>query len=98
MNDRGRYLKNMSYAASAGASGCGTVIIIVGSLLLGLWLDNLLGTRPALTLALILLSIPVSLVLMVYSVISATSRMTPPTVPKNRSAKSLMDDDAGDWK
>ncbi len=40
--------------------GCATVIIVVGALALGIWLDKILNTKPWLTIALIVLSIPVS--------------------------------------
>jgi hypothetical protein len=84
-NERGQYLRNMTYAASAGTSGCSTVILVIGALLLGLWLDALLGTQPALTLLLVLLSIPLSLVVMLYTVLNATSKITPPKVPPRRT-------------
>lgn len=88
-NDRGTYLRNMSYAASAGTSGCSTVVLVIGALLLGLWLDSVLDTKPAFTLALVLFSIPASLGLMVYQVLSATSRMTSPKIPKSTQKPSI---------
>ena len=45
------------------------VVLVVGGLVAGIWLDGQLGTRPAFTLTLILLSIPVSLFLTVRSVL-----------------------------
>ncbi len=41
--------------------GCGTIVVILGALALGLWIDHHFGTRPWATLTLILSSIPVSL-------------------------------------
>ncbi len=76
--DPGEYFRNVSAAVVAGQSGCMTVIIVFVALFAGLWLDATLGTRPAFTLVLTLLSIPVSLVVMVYTVLDMTSRMTPP--------------------
>lgn len=78
--DPATYFRNMTYAAMAGQSGCVSVILILGSLFLGLWLDSVLDTRPAFTLVLILLSIPLSLVTMVYMVLGATNRITPPDI------------------
>lgn len=79
-NNRGQYIRNMSYAVLAGQSGCGSVLMIIGALLLGLWLDNLLDTEPAFTLVFTLLSIPASLVMMVYMVLGSVKRITPPDV------------------
>jgi F0F1-type ATP synthase assembly protein I len=92
-NDLGTYLRNMSYAASAGTSGCSTVVVVLGALLLGLWVDSILGTRPVFTLILTLLSIPISLGLMLWIVLRATSRMTPPNIPKSAKQSS-----EGDYK
>lgn len=43
-----------------------TLVIVLGAVLLGLYLDNLLQTRPWLTIGLVLVSIPVSLVVMFF--------------------------------
>ncbi|MFP4322742.1 MAG: AtpZ/AtpI family protein [Anaerolineales bacterium] len=76
--DPGEYFRNMSYAIVAGQSGCMTVMIVFGALLGGLWLDATLDTHPAFTLGLTLISVPVSLMVMVYTVLSMTARITPP--------------------
>ena len=65
----------------AGQAGCGVVVLVVVGLAAGIWLDAQLGTRPALTIALMLLSIPVSLLYMVSSVLStarALQKAAPP--------------------
>jgi len=51
------------------SAGCLTVLVTLGALLLGLWLDGLLGTRPMLTLAFVLGSIPLGLILLVFYVL-----------------------------
>ncbi len=48
-----------------GQVGCLTIAILLLSVLGGLWLDNLFGTKPILTVALLLAGIPVSLFLMI---------------------------------
>ncbi len=58
--------------------GCLTVVVILGALALGLWLDKVLGTRPWLTLGLVLGSIPVSLALVVYVALKTARRAQPP--------------------
>lgn len=51
-------------AASLGAEvGFSTLAIILGALFGGLWLDNYFDTRPLLTLALVLGTVPVALVI-----------------------------------
>lgn len=80
--DKGAYVRNMAYAAFAGQAGCSSSAMVVGALLLGLWLDSLLGTKPVLTILLMVLSVPISLYIMVRMVLGAVSRITPPSVPK----------------
>jgi hypothetical protein len=46
-----------------GEVGCLTLIIVLLSVFGGLWLDGLLGTKPIITLILVLASAPLSLVL-----------------------------------
>lgn len=93
-NDRGEYLRNMAFAAMAGQAGCASVIVIIGALFLGIWLDGVFDTRPALTLALVLTSVPVSLVLMVYMALQSTKKITPPKPGKTyRRSVHQYDDD-----
>jgi F0F1-type ATP synthase assembly protein I len=78
-------LKNFALAATAAQGGCASAIVIIGALLIGLALDAHLHTRPAFTLIFILLSVPVSLVVMFTLVLGATRNITPtlpPTTPK----------------
>lgn len=72
------YVQNMTLAAAAGQSGCTTTMIVIGAMLLGLWIDARLDTKPLFTLGLILGSIPLSLYLMVRMVLELVSRITPP--------------------
>lgn len=46
-----------------GQVACLNLIVIFLSLFIGIWLDRLLGTKPAFTLILVIGSIPLSLVL-----------------------------------
>ncbi|MGA7195193.1 MAG: AtpZ/AtpI family protein [Anaerolineales bacterium] len=46
--------------------GCLTLIIILASLLGGLWLDKTFGTRPLFTLLLLLAGTPLSVIVMMY--------------------------------
>ena len=46
--------------------GCLTFVIILLSLLGGLWLDKIFGTRPLFTLLLLLAGTPISVIVMLY--------------------------------
>jgi len=82
--DPGEYIRNMALVATVGQVGCIASIFVPAGLLLGIWLDNLLGTKPAFTLILVLGSVPLSLIIMVYVALNATKRVTPP----KKSSKS----------
>ena len=79
-----RYSQNIAVASTLSQVGCVTVVIVVGALLLGLWLDNLFDTRPVLTIVFILVSIPVSLFSLVRIALSAASRIQQPTNQGNK--------------
>ena len=73
-----RQATGLALASTVSQVGCVTVVLVVGALLLGLWLDKVLGTQPILTIILILVSIPVSLYSVVRIALSATKRIQPP--------------------
>jgi hypothetical protein len=50
-----------------GQVGCLTLIVLFLSVAGGLWLDNLFGTKPIITVALLLAGIPISVVLMIMT-------------------------------
>lgn len=62
------------------AVGFVTIFIVLGSVVGGLWLDNLLGTKPLLTVSLVLASAPVSLILTFWLATRAVKdiRQSPP--------------------
>jgi F0F1-type ATP synthase assembly protein I len=55
-----------------------TLGIIMGSLLLGLWLDKLIGSKPILTILFVLAGIPVTLFLTYRVVKQSTTRLQDP--------------------
>ena len=63
-------------------AGCVSVIIIILALVVGLLLDRALGTKYVFTVGLLLLSIPVSLGAMVYSVLRSTRSMQSQPAPQ----------------
>ena len=66
---------NLTLAAVAGQVGCLTLVIVLAALIVGLWLDAQFGTKPMLTVILMIASVPVTLVLMFWVVRAATARI-----------------------
>lgn len=50
-----------------GQVGCLTLVVIMASVLGGLWLDKIFGTKPVITLVLLFAGIPLSVVLMLFA-------------------------------
>jgi len=61
---KGRGILNTLLIVMIGQVGCLTLVIILASVFGGLWLDEMFGTKPVLTLALLFAGIPVSVVVM----------------------------------
>jgi hypothetical protein len=61
-------------AALLGQVGCLTLLVISVALGAGLWLDGQFGTKPILTLVLVLGSIPLTLMMMVRVLTSGMAR------------------------
>jgi F0F1-type ATP synthase assembly protein I len=68
---------NLALAAVAGQVGCLTTLIVVVSLIVGLFIDSRLDTRPTFTIVLVVLSVPVTLVTMFWVVRNVTSKIKP---------------------
>ncbi len=73
--NRSQYAFNLTLAAVAGQVGCLTLLIVLGALVGGLWLDNQFNTRPLFTIILMVASVPVTLVVMFWVVNKATARI-----------------------
>jgi F0F1-type ATP synthase assembly protein I len=74
-SDNKQKIFNMALAIVAGQGGCVTLIIILAAVLLGLWVDNINGTKPWFTLMFLLVSVPISLASMFLVVRSAIGRI-----------------------
>jgi len=73
----GKGLGLVGRASGVGVSaGFITAAFTVGALFLGIWVDRMLGTRPAFTLTFVLGSIPLSLVVMVWFVLRNARRVS----------------------
>ena len=71
----GKRISNLAITAVAGGAGCFTLIIVMGAVFLGLWLDNHFASRPLLTIILVIFSIPISVVGMYGIVRGVVSRI-----------------------
>jgi MFS-type transporter involved in bile tolerance (Atg22 family) len=83
--DRKQQLVNLTLAGVVGQVGCLTLFIVLAAVLGGLWLDAHFGTRPVLTIGLLVASIPVSLVVMLLVVRKATSLIKPGSPKEGKS-------------
>lgn len=64
--NRKQYWLNLTLAGLVGQVGCVTLIIVLGAVFLGLYLDAQFQTRPWFTIGLVVVSIPISLVIMFF--------------------------------
>ena len=63
--NKGRGILNTLLIVMIGQVGCLTLVIILASVLGGLWLDKIFNTKPILTLVLLFAGIPVSILVMI---------------------------------
>jgi F0F1-type ATP synthase assembly protein I len=73
----------LTLAAVTTQVGCLTLVLTLGAILVGRWLDAWLGTDPVLTISLTLLSLPVTLVSIFAIVRWTTSKMLNSQTEKN---------------
>lgn len=66
---------NFRTFAVGGEVGCVTLIIVLGAVFGGLWLDGVLNTKPLITIILVIGSIPLSLFLTYWIAIRAVNRI-----------------------
>jgi F0F1-type ATP synthase assembly protein I len=83
---KGRSILNTLLIVMIGQVGCLTLVIILASVLGGLWLDNTFGTKPVFTLALLFAGIPVSVLVMLGVARRTLARLKEET--KNQSDTS----------
>ncbi|NPV55873.1 MAG: AtpZ/AtpI family protein [Anaerolineae bacterium] len=88
---------NVVLAVAVGQVGFLTLVIVLGSVLLGFWLDNRLDTKPIMTLVLLIASIPVSVLTMLYVVRKTVARInTEVSQPKIEREEEKPSIDAND--
>jgi hypothetical protein len=80
----------MTFVWVGGEVGCVTLVIVLLAVFGGLWLDRLLGTRPLLTVMLVLLSAPLSLVITFWiakNAVQTKNTTLPPQAGLNSNMK-----------
>lgn len=82
--DRKRNVTNMALVVFTGQVGCSTLVIVLIALLGGMALDNLLNTKPWITVALVVISVPVSLYIM-FQFASKTIAKIQAVAPEQKS-------------
>ncbi len=85
-------IANLTLAALAAQSGCLTLVLVIGSLLVGLSLDAHFGQRGPFTIGLLLLSVPVSLFFMVRVAVGAIKRIQPPPRPDSSQYNGIKEE------
>lgn len=73
--DRTQQAIKMTLAGVIGQVGCLTLVVIGIALGAGLWLDNQFGTRPIITLVLVIASVPLTLFLMFRVVLTLAPKL-----------------------
>lgn len=71
-------IKNLTIAGILALTGCLTLVIALGALFIGLWVDSLFGQRGPATVCLLVASAPLSLYLMVRIALGLVKRIDPP--------------------
>ncbi len=78
-NPRRTRIKNLTLAGIAGQAGCWVILMVIGALLLGLWVDAQLGLRGPFTIGIVVLSIPVTMFVVFRIVLRLIAAIQPPT-------------------
>ena len=82
--DRKELNQSVVLGAVVGQVGCLTLVIVLAALFGGLWLDGKFGTKPVITLVLMLASVPLNLIAMFWIVRKATSRLQEKSQPSDQ--------------
>jgi hypothetical protein len=92
--DPAQFGRGFALASLLGQVGCLTVLIVFLALGAGLWIDSRLGTRPWITLALVLGSVPLTLALMFRVVLSGAARWGQAAEGRSRAQEETDVEDA----
>ena len=76
---------SMPVIALGGQIGCVTLVLVLVAAFGGIWLDNLLGTKPFLTIFLVLGAAPLSLFLTYKMAVHAINKVNLPPVQDEKT-------------
>jgi len=65
----------LTIAVFIGQVGCLTSVFLIAALLGGIWLDNQFNTKPLFTIGLLIISVPITLVGMIWVVRKTTAKI-----------------------
>ena len=85
----------MPVIALGGQIGCITLVLVLVGAFGGIWLDNLLGTKPFLTIILVLGAAPLSLFLTYKMAIRAIEKVNLPA-PQDAKSETLKEDETSE--
>ena len=74
----GRRLRNLTLAAAAGLSGVIGLVVVFAALLIGLWANQFVQPNGLAVVCLLVISVPVSLVIMVWFALRVVARIDAP--------------------
>jgi len=86
---------SMPVIALGGQIGCITLVLVLAGAFGGIWLDNLLGTKPLLTILLVLGAAPLSLFLTYKMAVRAVNKVNLPA-PQNAKTETLKEDETSE--
>ncbi len=73
--NRKQQILNLTLAGVTGLVGCLTLVIVLGAVFIGLWLDGIFQSRPWFTIGLVVASIPISIITMIIVTRLAVSKI-----------------------
>ncbi len=91
-----QYALNLGLAGFAGQVGCLTLVIIIGALVGGLWLDNQLGVKPLFTILFLLGSVPITIFVMFRVAMSAIAKIKPVVPPKGTATQEKKEENSSE--
>ncbi len=84
--------KNLTFAGLSALTGCVSLIVVIIALLVGLYIDSLIGQRGPATICLVILSVPVSLFLMVKIALTLIGQIQPANFNENEAQSQSKED------
>ena len=86
---------SMPVIALGGQIGCVTLVLVLLAAFGGIWLDNVLGTKPFLTILLVLGAAPLSLFLTYKMAVRAINKVNP-LMPQDAEFENLKEDETSE--